>query len=52
MAGSANTAAMALDSLKCPQILGSIAGDDTILVVVADNESVAEVEELLRSMTV
>ena len=52
MSGSANTAAMVVDSLKCPLILGSVAGDDTILIIVNGNNNVQEVELLLRSMTI
>ena len=38
--GSAHVAAEAIDNLKWPEILGTIAGDNTILVIVRSNEEV------------
>ena len=43
--GSAHVAAEAIDSLKWPEVLGTIAGDNTILVIVRSNE---EVEAVIR----
>lgn len=43
--GSAHVAGEAVDSLKWPEILGTIAGDNTILVIVRTNE---EVEAVIR----
>ena len=43
--GSAHVAAEALDSLHWAEILGTIAGDNTILVIVRSNE---EVETVIR----
>jgi transcriptional regulator of arginine metabolism len=37
--GSANALAVALDQEEWPEIVGTIAGDDTILVVAPDNPS-------------
>ena len=45
LSGSAHVAGEALDSLKWPEVLGTIAGDNTILVIVRSNE---EVEAVLR----
>ncbi len=45
IAGSAHVAGEALDSLKWPEVLGTIAGDNTILVIVRTNE---EVETVLK----
>ncbi len=39
MPGMANAAAAALDSMEYDQIIGSIAGDDTIFLVLRDTES-------------
>jgi len=50
MTGSANTAAAVLDSLNSPHILGSVAGDDTIFIVVENSDKVPEVEALLRDL--
>ena len=41
LAGSANAAAEAIDSMHLPEILGTMAGDNTILVIVR-NEAEAE----------
>ena len=43
--GHANSVAVALDSEEWPEIVGTIAGDDTILVIAADNETAAQVEK-------
>ncbi|MBQ9264719.1 MAG: arginine repressor [Clostridia bacterium] len=41
LSGSANVAAEAIDSMRMPEILGTMAGDNTILVIV-QNEAEAE----------
>ena len=43
IAASANAAAEAIDSMKWPEVLGTIAGDNTLLVVVRSNEAVESV---------
>ena len=43
--GSANVAAEMIDSLRWPEILGTLAGDNTILMIV---RSVEEVDTVLR----
>jgi transcriptional regulator of arginine metabolism len=49
--GSANALAVALDQEEWPEIVGTIAGDDTILVVAPDNGRAAELrEKFLRNM--
>ena len=45
LAGSAHVAGEAVDSLRWPEVLGTIAGDNTILVVVRSND---EVEAVIR----
>ncbi len=50
LSGSANAAAEAIDSLRWPEILGSIAGDNTIFVAVRNGDDVLEVVEKFRSM--
>ena len=37
LSGSANAAAEAVDSMNLPEILGTMAGDNTIFIVVKDN---------------
>lgn len=50
MQGSANTVAVVVDGLENKDILGCVAGDDTILVVVSSNEAVPEIMRLLNSL--
>ncbi len=48
--GMANAIAVCVDSLYHDEIVGSVAGDDTILLVVKDNEAAITLEaELLES---
>lgn len=48
--GSAHVAGEAVDSLKWPEVIGTIAGDNTILVIVRSNEEVEEVVSRFRSI--
>lgn len=48
--GSANVAAEALDSLHWPEILGSIAGDNTILLVIRSQADVPSVVGRIQEM--
>lgn len=50
LAGSAHVAGEAVDSLKWPEVLGTIAGDNTILVVVRSNDEVEAVMRRFRSL--
>ena len=43
MAGSAAVAAEAIDSMKWPEIAGSIAGDNTVFVAVREGKSVSDI---------
>ena len=43
--GGANSIAVALDQADWPQIVGTVAGDDTILIVTPDNKSAAELKQ-------
>ena len=45
LSASANAAAEAIDSLKWPEVLGTLAGDNTILVIVQTED---EVENILN----
>ena len=45
--GHANSVAVALDAEQWPEIVGTIAGDDTILVIAPDNATAASVEKKL-----
>ena len=50
LAGSANVAAEAIDSMRLPQILGTMAGDNTILVIVKTEEEAVGTVESFRDM--
>lgn len=48
--GSASAAAEAVDSLKWPDILGTIAGDNTIFIAVRDGRQVQEIVKRFQKM--
>jgi transcriptional regulator of arginine metabolism len=48
--GGAQPFAAALDYEEWPAVVGTIAGDDTVLVICADTRRAAEVESRLRTM--
>ncbi len=48
--GSAHVAAEAIDNLKWPETIGTIAGDNTILVIVRTNEEVDAVMKRFHSI--
>ena len=50
MAGSAAVAAEAIDSMKWPEIAGSIAGDNTIFVAVREGKNVTELIKKFQKM--
>ncbi len=51
VSGMAMAAAAALDSLDWPEILGCIAGDDTIMVVIRKPEDAEKLREKIREIT-
>ena len=50
ISGSASVAGEAIDSLKWPEIAGSIAGDNTIFLAARDPESAAEASEAINRL--
>ena len=50
LSGSANVAAEAIDSMHLPEILGTMAGDNTILAVVQNEEEGAKTVNRFRDM--
>ena len=48
MRANASTVCAFVDSLRIDEIIGSIAGDDTLLLVVESNESAPKVMEILQ----
>lgn len=51
LSGSANVAAEALDNLGWPEILGTIAGDNTIFIVVRNETDAAEITNRIRRLS-
>lgn len=50
LSGSANVAAEAIDNMRWPEILGTMAGDNTILVVVRANEEAQQIVERFQDI--
>ena len=50
LTASANAAAEAIDSLKWPEILGTLAGDNTILVIVQSDDDVESVLNRFKTL--
>ncbi len=48
MRGNGSTAGAFIDSLQLKQIIGTVAGDDTVLIVVDSNESTPEIAAKLN----
>ena len=48
--GSANAAAEAIDSMRLPEILGTMAGDNTILAVATKEEDAAKAADAFRDL--
>ena len=50
LSGSANVAAEALDSMHWPEVLGTLAGDNTVLLILRSNEETITVTSRIREM--
>lgn len=50
LSGSANVAAEALDSMHWPEVLGALAGDNTVLLIIRSNEETITVTSRIREM--
>lgn len=50
LSGSANVAAEALDSMHWPEVLGTLAGDNTVLLIIRSNEETITVTGRIREM--
>ena len=48
--GSANSIAVALDQADWPQIVGTVAGDDTILIVTPNNKSAVALRQKIINL--
>ena len=51
LSGSANVAAEAIDTLQWPEVIGTIAGDNTIFIAVKNESVSAEITERIRRIT-
>lgn len=49
--GNANTVASALDRARWPQIIGTLAGDDTVMLVIKPKEAVEDVAHRIEDYT-
>ena len=50
LSGSANVAAEALDSMHWPEVRGTLAGDNTVLLIIRSNEETITVTSRIREM--
>jgi len=50
LSGSANVAGEAVDSLRWPEILGTIAGDNTVLIIVRNSDEVTSIVDRINAM--
>ena len=50
MKGGAQTVAAAIDWEEWPEVLGTLAGDDTILLILRDPETLCEIRERVEAM--
>ena len=50
MPGLASAACSALDNMDITYMVGSLAGDDTVLIIMRDNESAVELATSIRTM--
>ncbi len=50
VSGMAMALAAAIDAIEMPQIVGCIAGDDTIMIAIKTNEEALEVMDKFREM--
>ena len=52
LSGSANIAAEAIDTMQLPEVLGTIAGDNTIFIVVRDQNDAADICAKIRKLII
>jgi transcriptional regulator of arginine metabolism len=48
--GNANTLAIAIDREDLPEVVGTVAGDDTVLVITPDNQAAVKLQEQLLQL--
>lgn len=50
MSGNGGVIGLTIDTLKMPEVVGNVAGDDTVLVVTYDNDSAKSVVTKLKDL--
>ena len=50
LAGHANSAGIAIDEMNFPEVLGTVAGDDTLLVVTKTNSDAEIIVKTLKTL--
>lgn len=50
LTGMANAAAYAIDTMKIEEIIGTVAGDDTILIILRDNDQAVNFCQMAQSL--
>ena len=50
ISGNANSVAMVIDKLHIPEILGTVAGDDTLLIVAKTNSDAEKIVKTLKNV--
>jgi transcriptional regulator of arginine metabolism len=50
LSGNAGTAGTALDEMKLPQVLGTVAGDDTVLIIAKSNADADIIVKTLKAI--
>ena len=50
LAGNGSSAGMTVDSMHIPQVIGSIAGDDTLVIIAKTNADAEIISQILRSL--
>lgn len=50
MAGNANSVAMVIDKLHIKEVLGTVAGDDTLLIVAKNNADAEKIVKILKKI--
>ena len=50
LTGMANAAAYAIDTMKIDEIIGTLAGDDTILIILRDNDQAVRFCKIAEDM--
>jgi transcriptional regulator of arginine metabolism len=50
LAGNANSAEIAIDEMRFPEVLGTVAGDDTLLIISRTNSDAEVIVKTLKTL--